>query len=86
MALGPHREIGTAVLPFAQDAEGSTVFLPFKSDLLLSAEIRNGQIASFIRRWERWQWSERETTGSFEVADAERNARGEWRRTIRGYQ
>jgi glycosidase len=68
MAFRTHREIGTTVLPFAQGAEGSTVFLPFKSDLLLSAEIRNGQIASFVRRWERWRWSEREPTESFEVS------------------
>jgi glycosidase len=69
IAFGTHREIGAAVLPFAQGAEGSTVFLPFKSDLLLSAEIRSGQIASFIRRWERWRWSEREPTESFEVSE-----------------
>jgi glycosidase len=69
VALRTHREIGAAVLPFARGAEGSTVFLPFKSDLLLSAEIRNGKIASFIRRWERWRWSERETTESFEVSE-----------------
>jgi glycosidase len=68
IALGTHREIGAAVLPFAQGAEGSTVFLPFKCDLLLSAEIRNGQIASFIRRWERWQWSKREPAESLEIA------------------
>ena len=69
IALGTHEEIGAAVLPFGQNAEGSTVFLPFKSDLLLAAEIRNGQFASFIRWWERWCWSERETTDSFEVSE-----------------
>jgi glycosidase len=69
IALGTHEEIGAAVLPFGQHAEGSTVFLPFKSDLLLTAEIRNGEITSFIRWWERWRWSERETTDSFEVSE-----------------
>jgi glycosidase len=69
IALGTHEEIGAAVLPFGQHAEGSTVFLPFKSDLLLTAEIRNGQITSSIRWWERWRWSERETTDSFEVSE-----------------
>jgi glycosidase len=69
IALRTHREIGAAVLPFGQHAEGSTVFLPFKADLLLSAEIRGGQIVSFIRRWERWRWSEREETQAFEVTD-----------------
>jgi glycosidase len=69
IALGTHEEIGAAVLPFGQHAEGSTVFLPFKSDLLLTAEIRDGQITSSIRWWERWRWSERETTDSFEVSE-----------------
>jgi glycosidase len=69
VALGTYEEVGAAVLPFGQDAEGSTVFLPFKSDLLLTAEIRNDQITSVIRRWERCQWSARETTDSFEVTE-----------------
>ena len=67
LALGTHRQIGAAVLPFSQHFEGSTVFLPFKSDLLLSAEVRAGQIVRFLRRWERWRWSEREQTQAFEV-------------------
>jgi hypothetical protein len=53
IALETHREIGAAILPFAPGAEGSTGFQPFKCDLPLSAEIRDGPIASFIRRWER---------------------------------
>ena len=69
IALYTHREIGAAVLPFLQHAEGSTVFLPFKADLLLSAEIRGGQIVSFLRRWEGWRWSERERTEAFEVSE-----------------
>lgn len=56
--------MGAAVLPFAQHAEGSTVFLPFKSDLLLMGEVRGGQVVCFLRRWERWRWSEREQTSS----------------------
>jgi hypothetical protein len=69
IALNTHREIGAAVLPFLQHAEGSTVFLPFKADLLLSAEIRGGQIVSFIRRWERWRWSDRERTDALEASE-----------------
>lgn len=67
VALGTHRQIGAAILPFAQHVEGSTVFLPFKCDLLLSAEVRTGQIVCFLRRWERWRWSDREQTRDFEV-------------------
>src|SRR5213078_492800 len=57
LAVRTHRDIGAAVLPFAQNAEGSTVFLPFKADLLLSVELKTDQIRSFERRWERWQWT-----------------------------
>jgi glycosidase len=67
LALGTQREIGGAVLPFAQHAEGSTVFLPFKADLLLSAETKGDQIVPFLRRWKRWRWIEREQTRAFEV-------------------
>jgi glycosidase len=67
VALGTHREIGAAILPFAQHLEGSTVFLPFKSDLLLSVEVRAGAIVRFVRKWERWRWSDREQTDDFEV-------------------
>ena len=66
-ALGTHREMGAAVLPFSQHVEGSTVFLPFKCDLLLSVEVRAGQIACLIRRWERCRWSDREQTEDFGV-------------------
>jgi glycosidase len=69
LPLGTQREIGAAVLPFEQHAEGSTVFLPFKADLLLAAGIRDGEIAASIRRWERWRWSEREETQAFEVSE-----------------
>jgi hypothetical protein len=31
LALGTHRDIGSAVVPFAREQEGSTVFLPFKA-------------------------------------------------------
>ena len=69
VALGTQRQIGAAVLPFSQHFEGSTVFLPFKCDLLLSAEVRAGQIVCFLRRWERWRWSDREQTDDFEVTE-----------------
>jgi glycosidase len=65
LALGTHREIGAAILPFSQHIEGSTVFLPFKCDLLLSVEVRAGQMVRFLRKWERWRWSEREQTKAF---------------------
>jgi glycosidase len=54
LALGTHREIGSAVLPFQHAREGSTVFLPFKADLLVLAQ--SGTCSE--RRWENWRWGE----------------------------
>jgi glycosidase len=71
IALRTHCEIGAAVLPFAQHAEGSTVFLPFKADLLLSAEVRGEQIRAFIRRWKDWRWSERAESQAFTVTETD---------------
>ena len=53
-ALGTHHEIGSAVVPFQQGQEGSTVFLPFKADLIVS--VKSG--SNLKRKWERWKWSE----------------------------
>ena len=84
LALRLHREIGGAVLPFAQHAEGSTVFLPFKADLLLAVEIRGTQVTVFQRRWERWQWSAREETDAFEAAIGDGNLALRFPRTLFG--
>ena len=59
LPLGTHREIGSAVLPFDRNNEGSTVFLPFKSDLLLVAVVKGGNLDCYQRKWENWKWSER---------------------------
>jgi len=67
LALRTHRDIGAAVLPFAQNAEGSTVFLPFKADLLLSIEARTDEMISLVRKWENWRWADRERTDAIEA-------------------
>ncbi len=69
VALGTRREIGAAVLPFAQHAEGSTVFLPFKAICFSRRKSGADEIVAFIRRWERWRWSDREQTEAFGVTD-----------------
>src|SRR5262249_51181031 len=53
-AFGTHREIGAAVLPFQQNIEGSTVFLPFKADLLVCAK----SDSSTERNWKHWKWTD----------------------------
>jgi glycosidase len=67
IAVGSRRQIGASVLPFGRHQEGSTVFLPFKADLLLSAETGGPEIVSFLRRWEQWRWSDRERTAGIRV-------------------
>jgi glycosidase len=69
LVFGTHQEIGAAVLPFQQDAEGSTVFLPFKADLFLSAQKTQHGLVAFIRRWQAWRWTERKTTDLIQVSD-----------------
>jgi glycosidase len=57
VALRGHDQIGSAILPFGPNAEGSTVFLPFNSDVLLAA--RPGQDrACLMREWRDWKWSD----------------------------
>lgn len=68
VALGTHRQTGAAILPFAQHREGSTVFLPFMSDLILSAEVRSHKVTCFKRDWENWKWGDRKQTDDFDVA------------------
>ena len=67
LALGTHREIGSAILPFAQHSEGSTLFLPFKADLLLSCTVRPEPIQCWSRRWKHWRWTDREQTQAFQI-------------------
>jgi glycosidase len=59
LALGTHREIGSSVIPFDRNNEGSTIFLPFKSDLLVVAMIQDAKVECYQRKWEHWKWSER---------------------------
>ena len=59
LTLGTHREIGSAILPFDRYNEGSTVFLPFKSDLLIFAAVKEEKLHCYQRIWEHWKWSER---------------------------
>src|ERR1700736_2900092 len=58
VALGTSCEIGSAIVPFQRGAEGSTVFLPFKADLLVWTKSQGEQPVCNERKWERWRWSE----------------------------
>ena len=52
-------EPGSAVVPFGENFEGSTVFLPFQADRLCFVQIGNAGGQVLERRWEKWKWSDR---------------------------
>ena len=58
VALGTQRAIGSAVIPFGQNLEGSTVFLPFKADLFFAVDYGSETDVCSTRLWEKWKWSE----------------------------
>jgi glycosidase len=58
VALGTHREIGSAVVPFQREQEGSTIFLSFKADLLVSAKLGAKSTVCLERKWARWKWND----------------------------
>ena len=64
VALGTHTDIGSAVIPFAEKHEGSTVFLPFKADRLFAfafeSDIETEMIEVTRRNWEKWKWQDSE--------------------------
>ena len=57
VALGTRCEIGSAIVPFQREQEGSTVFLPFKADLLLCAKLGVQPASCLERKWTRWKWN-----------------------------
>ena len=73
VALRAGKELGSAVIPFGESFEGSTVFLPFQADRLYFVQIgsENGKV--FERRWEKWQWSDRGAAPSDVGWDASRS-------------
>ncbi|MEK0448580.1 MAG: hypothetical protein RL088_848 [Verrucomicrobiota bacterium] len=52
---------GCALIPYAVNSEGSTIFLPFRADVLLAVRCEpGGKIRAWARRWSRMKWSEPE--------------------------
>jgi glycosidase len=56
VAVGLHNEIGSAVIPFGEKREGSTVFLPFKADQLFAFHIGWDAVTISRRDWQKWKW------------------------------
>src|SRR5581483_9729796 len=57
VALETDTATGSAVVPFAQRAEGSTVFLPFNADRIYSATNSESGAAKSMRIWKQTVWS-----------------------------
>src|ERR1043166_2481730 len=57
IALDSDPKGGSAVVPFAQRAEGSTVFLPFNADRIYSTSNMVDGAAKTMRIWKTTQWS-----------------------------
>jgi len=60
VALQTSTEAGSAVLPFAEDYEGSTVFLPFQANKLYLLQVGRDTSRVWRRTWSEWKWSDRE--------------------------
>ena len=43
VALRAGRELGSAVIPFGENFEGSTIFLPFQADRLYFVQVGSGE-------------------------------------------
>ena len=57
VAVG-HRD-GSIIAPFENGVEGSTVFLPFKADLIVAAIPSGTGYRTSVRRWNQTQWGDR---------------------------
>ena len=63
LALQTRMEAGSAVVPFSETLEGSTVFLPFQADQIYCLTIGAGSGAISKRTWEDWKWTDRREAG-----------------------
>ncbi|HXA10026.1 MAG TPA: alpha-amylase family glycosyl hydrolase [Chthoniobacterales bacterium] len=59
VALKTDSGSGSAVVPFGEYFEGSTVFLPFQANKLYLLRMGAGTGSAWQRTWENWKWSER---------------------------
>ncbi len=62
--------VGSAVVPFGQNYEGSTVFLPFQADKLYLLQLGTNTSKIWQRSWKNWKWNDREETAGEVELDA----------------
>jgi glycosidase len=54
---------GSIIVPYEQKLEGSTVFLPFKANLIVFTQAGAQGSRTFVRQWNRTQWGPRQPAG-----------------------
>jgi glycosidase len=59
LALQTKAEAGSAVVPFSEAFEGSTVFLPFQANQIYRLAMSSDLLSVSKRTWENWKWSDR---------------------------
>jgi hypothetical protein len=60
VALQNDSEMGSAVIPFSENFEGSTVFLPFQASKLYILQMGTDTARVWQRTWKNWKWIERQ--------------------------
>ncbi len=60
LALQTDSEMGSAVIPFGENYEGSTVFLPFQANKFYLLQMGTDHSQVWRRTWKNWRWSDRE--------------------------
>ena len=73
VALRSGSGMGSAVVPFAEHEEGSTVYLPFQAERLLEIKWHDGTAEVFQRTWANWKWSERQPAPAEVTATVKEN-------------
>ena len=63
LALQTKTEAGSAVVPFSETFEGSTVFLPFQANQIYLLSMGTDSSSISKRTWENWKWSDRHEAG-----------------------
>ncbi len=58
LALRTGDGLGSAVLPFTENFEGSTVFLPFQAERVFVIQWQENSAKVWQRIWRDWRWSE----------------------------
>jgi glycosidase len=63
LALQTTTEAGSAVVPFSETFEGSTVFLPFQANEIYRLSMGTDSSSISKRTWENWKWSDHHEVG-----------------------